>query len=121
MNKVQRIEINGAHAYVVPAEIWERVEELVEDAEDAAACAEAVAADDGEHVPLAVVHARHHGAHPVRAWRKHRGLTVQALADAAGVSKAYVSQIEAGKREGTAATLRKLAAALGVSVDLLLP
>jgi transcriptional regulator with XRE-family HTH domain len=45
----------------------------------------------------------------VKAWRHHKRLTLQALADAAGLSKPYVSQIEGSKRAGTAATLRKLA------------
>ncbi|MEY4907314.1 MAG: hypothetical protein RL260_1032 [Pseudomonadota bacterium] len=52
----------------------------------------------------------------MRAWREHRGMTLQVLADAAGLSRAYVSQIEGGKRTGSAATLAKLAQALGVSV-----
>jgi transcriptional regulator with XRE-family HTH domain len=46
-------------------------------------------------------------------------MTQDALATAAGVSKPFVSQIEGGKREGSTATLRKLAAALGVSLDAL--
>jgi len=58
--------------------------------------------------------------HPLKAWREHKGLTLQALADAAGVSKPYLSQIESAKRSGTAATLRKLARALGVPPDALL-
>ena len=51
---------------------------------------------------------------------QHKRLPLQALADAAGVSKPYVSQIEGGKRAGTAATLRKLAVALGVPPGTLL-
>jgi antitoxin component HigA of HigAB toxin-antitoxin module len=120
MSKVQMIEIDGHRAYVVPAAIWERVREMVEDAEDAAAYAEAVASDDGFRIPHAVVLAKLDGAHPVKAWREHRGLTLQALADVAGVSKPYVSQIEGGKRSGTAATLKKVAAALGVPLDALM-
>lgn len=117
MNKVQIIEMNGKPAFaVVPIELWERVRE---DIEDVAAFDRAMAADDGSTIPLAVVRAEHSGTHAVRAWREHRGLTAQALASAAGVSKAYISQIEGGKRAGTAATLKKLATALGVSVDVL--
>jgi antitoxin component HigA of HigAB toxin-antitoxin module len=119
MSKVQMIEIDGRRAYLVPADIWERVKEMVEDAEDAAAYAEAVANDDGVRYPAAVAYAIADGAHAVKAWREHRGLTLQALADAAGLSKPYVSQIEGGKRAGTAATLKKLAAALDVPVGAL--
>jgi len=122
MSKVQVIEKDGKPAfYVLPAALWERVREAVEDAEDVAAYKQAVAEDDGLRFPAAVVHAELDGAHPVRAWREHRGLTLQALADAAGVSKPYVSQIEGGKRAGTAATLKKLARALQVPLDALQP
>ncbi|MBI3157619.1 MAG: helix-turn-helix transcriptional regulator [Burkholderiales bacterium] len=122
MSRVQVIEQDGKRLfYVVPADIWERVKEMVEDAEDAAAYADAVANDDGVRLPAPVAHAMADGTSPVKAWREHRGLTLQALADAAGVSKPYVSQIEGGKRAGTAATLKKLAGALGVPVGALLP
>jgi antitoxin component HigA of HigAB toxin-antitoxin module len=119
MSKVQMIEIEGRRAYLVPADIWERVKAMVEDAQDAATYAEAQANDDGFRVPHAVVLAEIDGAHPVKAWRDFRGLTLQALADAAGVSKPYVSQIEGGKRAGTTATLKKLAGVLGVPLDVL--
>lgn len=121
MSRVQVIAIdNKPVAYVVPADIWVRVQAMVEEAEDAAAYAEAVANDDGVRYPAAVAVAMAGGATPLRAWREHRGLTLQALASAAGLSKPFVSQIEGGKRAGTAATLKKLAAALGVPVGALL-
>ena len=121
MSRVQVIETDGKPAfYVVPADIWLRVREMVLDAEDAAAYTEAVAQDDGFRVPLSVVEAKLGGASPLHAWREHRELSLQALADAAGVSKPYVSQIESGKRTGTAATLKKLATALNVPADVLM-
>ena len=120
MSQVQVIEQDGKPScYVVPARLWDRVKDMVEAAEDAAAYAEAVANDDGVRFPSDVARAMADGTSPLRAWREHKGLTLQALADAAGVSKPYVSQIEGGKRAGTAATLKKLAAALGVPVDAL--
>ncbi len=120
MRRVQVIEKDGKpDFYVVPADIWERVKELVEDAEDAAAYAEAVANDDGFRVPHAVVVAKLEGIHPLRAWRKHRKLSLQSLAEATGLSKPFISQIESGKRVGTAATLKKLAKALGLPLDAL--
>ena len=121
MSRVQVIETDGKPAfYVVPADIWLRVREMVQDAEDAASYTEAVAQDDGFRVPLSVVEAKLGGASPLRAWREHRELSLQALAGAAGVSKPYVSQIESGKRTGTAATLKKLATALNVPADVLM-
>ena len=122
MSRVQAIEVdNKTVAYVVPVDIWERVKELVEDAEDSVAYDEAVANDDGFRVPGAVAHAIAFGAHPLKVWREHCGMTLQALADTAGLSKPYVSQIERGKRAGTAATLKKLAVALGLTLDDLTP
>ena len=59
------------------------------------------------------------------AWSAHRfdeeltGLEDMELAKRAGISGAYLSQIESGVREGTGATLKKLAKALGVDLDLL--
>ena len=121
MSRVQVIEKDGKpDFYVVPADIWERVKDLVEDAEDAAAYAEAVAKDDGVRFPAPVAYAIADGAHPLKAWREHKGLTLQALADAAGVSKPYISQLEGGKRAGTTATLKKLSVALGVPIGALM-
>lgn len=120
MNEVQVIEQDGKPAfYVVPAALWKKVRGEVEDAEDVAAYDRAVANDDGVRFPAAVAHAMADGIHPLRAWREHREMTQDALATAAGVSKPFVSQIEGGKREGSTATLKKLAAALGVSLDAL--
>lgn len=122
MRRVQIIEHDGKPAFaVVPIDLWERVRERIEDAEAVAAYDRAIASDDGFTIPAAVLRAELDGAHPLRAWREHRGLTLQALADAAGVSKPYLSQIEGGKRAGTAATLRKLAKVLHVPMDVLHP
>lgn len=120
MSEVQVIEKNGKPAfYVLPAALWERVRDKVEDAEDVAAFDQAVANDDGARYPSDVANALAEGVHPVKAWREHRGLTQDALALAAGVSKPFISQIEGRKREGTTATMKKLAGALGVTLDTL--
>lgn len=52
--------------------------------------------------------------------RKERGLTVQALADAAGMSKSYLSEIANGVKEVNGRRMDALARALGVStIDLI--
>lgn len=122
MKRVQIIEHNGKPAFaVVPIDLWESVRENLDDADAVVAYDRAVAQDDSFTIPAAVMRAELNGSHPVRAWREHLRLTLQALADAAGVSKPYVSQIEGGKRAGTAATLKKLAKALQVPLDVLQP
>lgn len=121
MSRVQVIEVDDKPvAYVVPADIWDKMREMVADAEDAADYERAVAEDDGVRFPLEVVKATLDGVHPLRAWREHKGLSLQALADASGLSKPYLSQIEGGKRTGSAITLKKLALALGVPMGALL-
>lgn len=121
MSRVQVIEVdNKPVAYVVPADIWARVKEMVEDAEDAADYERALAEDDGVRYPQPVALAIADGARPVRAWREYRRLTQEQLAAASGVSKPYISQLESGARSGTAATLRKLAAAMDIPAGALI-
>lgn len=57
---------------------------------------------------------------PLAFWRKRRGLTQAALADAAGISQAYLAQIETGRRVGDVNLYAKIARRLGVSIEDLL-
>jgi DNA-binding XRE family transcriptional regulator len=53
----------------------------------------------------------------IRVWREFRGLTGTMLATAAGLSAAYVSQIERGQREPGLKALKAIASALKVDLD----
>lgn len=88
--------------------------DMIEEAEAAAAFA---ASSDDEVVPIEIADRLIAGENPVRVWRRHRGLTLEALAKAAGMGKGYLSQIENGARTGPIATLKKLAAILKVDLD----
>ena len=80
------------------------------------------AASGGEAaVPLALVKRLSEGENPIRVWREYRGLSLRAIADAAGVSHALVSEIENGKKDGSIRTLVALARALSVDISDLLP
>jgi len=59
------------------------------------------------------------GANPLRVLRGLRGMTQDELAAAAGLSQSYLSDIEAGRKRGTADTLKTLARVLSVPLDLL--
>lgn len=114
---------DGREMALLPREEWERLMDLAEEAEDLADAERLHAAwkaGEIEAYPAELVYALGDGANPVRTFREHRGLTVEALATAAGLSRAYVTQIEIGVRTGTAATLAKLAKALGVDVEMLI-
>ncbi|MFI6815545.1 helix-turn-helix domain-containing protein [Nonomuraea sp. NPDC050328] len=52
----------------------------------------------------------------VRGQRTHRGLTLDALAQRAGVSKGMLVQIEQGRTNPSVSTLTRIAAALGTTV-----
>lgn len=120
MTAIQFIQREGNREYaIVPIDLWERVQHLFEDMEDVRIHDAAVADDDGFRVPAAVLDAQLAGDHPIKAWRDHRRLTQDALANAAGVSKPYLSQIENRKRDGSVEVLRALATALAVPLDLL--
>ena len=55
----------------------------------------------GETIPGEVVKAILAGESPLRVWRKHRELTLDALAERVGVSKGYLSQVENLHKDGT--------------------
>jgi DNA-binding XRE family transcriptional regulator len=58
--------------------------------------------------------------HPVKTIRKFRGLTQKDLAEAAGLSRPYLTEIETGKKTGSIAALKSLASALNVDVGILI-
>jgi DNA-binding XRE family transcriptional regulator len=101
----------------LPVEGAAAMAEIMEDIEDA----ELYRARAGEPViPHEVVEAIHKGVHPVRAWRKHKGLTLQELAKASGLPTGYLSEIETGKKPGSVAAYKALARALGTPIDMLI-
>jgi DNA-binding XRE family transcriptional regulator len=61
------------------------------------------------------------GAHPVRVWREHRQMTAMALAAAAKVSRAYLSEIETGRKPGSVEAYKAIAAVLRVPIDAIVP
>ena len=121
MTRVQIIEQNGAPAFaVVPMDIWLKVRNSIEDLEDVALYDQAKSADDGFYIPSEVLKRELAGIHPLKAWREHRGMTLESLAKSAKISKAYLSQIENGKRTGTLKVMKALSSVIDVPVDLLI-
>lgn len=56
---------------------------------------------------------------PVRVLRDFRAMTQKELAEAAGISQSYLSEIERGTREGTLSTIKAIAKALAVPLTVL--
>ena len=120
--QVQIIERDGQPEYaVVPIETYRRLLALAEDMEDIRAYDRAMAEIDrgeDEVLPTEVAERLLSGeTHPLRIWREYRGLTQQQLAQAVGVGKSYISQIEAGKKQAAVGVLRTLSRTLAVDME----
>lgn len=77
----------------------------------------ALASGDDELIPAEYVRRMIAGERPLRVWRDYRGMTQTALAEASGVNRVQIANIEAGAKSGSIDTLKKLAHALGITVD----
>jgi DNA-binding XRE family transcriptional regulator len=114
IRKPQVLEVEGKpRLAVIPLAEWQRIIEPLEDA----LAVRRWRADRSDTIPADVVNRLLDGENKIKVWRMHRGLTQQALAEACGVSKPYVSQLEANTRLASQAVLRKLASALRVDLD----
>jgi DNA-binding XRE family transcriptional regulator len=118
---VQFIQTEDGKRLAVLAEAdYRALIEAKEESSDLAAVREfdaRLSRGEEELIPAEYVNRMIAGENKIRVWREYRGLTVKALAEAAGVTPAYLSQIETGAREGTIETLKKLSAALRVTID----
>lgn len=117
---IQVIEKNGQPEWaVLPYEIYlQLVEdaEMLQDIHDYDMAKQAIEAGE-ELIPSKVAYALVDGENPIKVWREYRGLTQQQLAETADLSPAYLSQIESGKRTGTAEILKSIATALSLTLD----
>jgi DNA-binding XRE family transcriptional regulator len=111
---------SGDEMIVISAADYRNLVEAAEMAEDVAAFDEVkrkLAAGEEELLPAGMVYRLLEGENRVVVWREHRGMTAKELAEAAGITQPYLSQIETGKRDGTVGTMKKIAAALKVDLD----
>jgi ribosome-binding protein aMBF1 (putative translation factor) len=123
MKAIRPLAENGDTVLLRRAD-YEALVRQAEDATDAAQIREAearVAEGEDEYLPIELTKRLMAGEVPVRVWREHRGLSARALARRAGISAAYLSQIETGKKPGSFDAMAKLARALGVDMEDLEP
>lgn len=100
----------------IPLEEYERLMEAKEQLEERLAV-EAWQANPQRGLPDELVARVLDGEAPLRVLREWRGLGQSALARASGVNRVQIADIEAGRKTGSVATLKKLADALGVPLD----
>lgn len=121
---VQIIEKNGRPEWaVIPFSEYEKIQEALEDAEDIKGIEENLKAiQEGKEitVPGEVTFAILDGTSSIRAWREHKQIKMNELARRVGISSAYLSQIENGKRNPTIDTLKSIAKELNIDIEMLI-
>jgi DNA-binding XRE family transcriptional regulator len=76
--------------------------------------------DGGADLPPDVLQKLTLGAQSaIKILRKHRGMTQDELATAAGISRPYLTEIETGRKEGSIRSLKAIANALEVPLEKL--
>jgi DNA-binding XRE family transcriptional regulator len=129
MTKVQFIKTEGGEelAVLTKAE-YQRLAALAADEDIGTArlvgkARAAIAAGKEVVLPKAVVNRLAASENPLRVLREWLGLTQAELAanEIVGITQGYLSDLEAGKRKGPVALYQKIARALGVPIELLLP
>jgi DNA-binding XRE family transcriptional regulator len=104
----------------IPRAEYDRLRTAAEDLADLQAfdrAKAALAVGEDELIPSDFVNRLLDGENALRVYRDLRGLTQAALAESSGVNRVTVAEIETGRKQGSIATLRALANALGVSLD----
>ncbi len=120
MNKPQVIldEVGNPAFAVIPWLEYERMSRMkAEEGLSDEELYDLALAEAEETFPIDVADRLLDGENPLKVYRGYRGLTQKALAQAAGINAVYLSQIETGRRTGSAKTLAALAAALSVDID----
>lgn len=109
---------------VVPYETYlQLVEkaEMLQDVQDYDSAKAALERGDDELIPSEVVYAILDGENPIKVWREYRGLSQQEVAEGAGISIPYLSQLETNKRKGSLNVLSAIAKILNVSLESIVP
>jgi hypothetical protein len=110
---------------ILPRKEYEALAAKAAEADEDAGTARIVArarkeiADGAPLLPKQVVDRFAKGESPVRVLREWRDVTQLYLSFKTGLSQGYVSDVETGRRKGTAAALRRIADVLKVPLDLL--
>ncbi|MGB5156952.1 helix-turn-helix domain-containing protein [Desulfobacterium sp. N47] len=121
---VQIIEKNGKPEWaVIPYDEYQKLNEALEDAEDINDIEKNLKAiQEGKEItiPGEITFAILDGINPIRAWREHKMIKMNELAKKVGISSAYLSQIENGKRNPTIDTLKAIARELRVEIEVLI-
>lgn len=127
MTKVQFIKTTGGEELaVLPKSEYQRLAALAVDEDLGTArivrrARDALATGREIVLPKTVVDRLASGENAIRILREWRDMTQAELAVSIGITQGYLSELEAGKRKGPVALHQKIARALDVPIELLLP
>jgi predicted transcriptional regulator len=121
---VQIIEKNGKPEWaIIPFKEYQKLQEALENAEDIKDIERTLKAiQEGNEitVPGDITFAILEETSPIRAWREYKNIKMNELSKKAGISPAYLSQIENNKRNPTIDTLKAIARELDIDIDMLI-
>ena len=116
----ERLTKGGQTFVLVPEEVYEDLQEDAEMLADIQAY-DAAKSRNEEIFPaelgVKLSEAARAGKSLVPVWREYRGVTQTALAEASGVNRVYLSEIESGKKPGSVEALKRIAEALRIGLD----
>ncbi|MGO6758815.1 helix-turn-helix domain-containing protein [Rhizobium ruizarguesonis] len=110
----------GDRLAVIPEAEYQRMLEALEDHADAEAVRvfnQRLADGEEELIPAEFANRIINGESAIRVWREFRAMTARELAEKAGISAEFLSQIEKGESDASFETIKKIATALEISVD----
>jgi len=116
---------NKGEVAILPRKEYEALAAKAEEADEDLGTARLVArarkeiAAGSPLIPKGVVDRIAGGENALRVLRESRGKTQLYLANKTNLGQGYISDLESGRRKGTAAALRNIADALKVPLDLL--
>lgn len=128
MNKVQFLKTDAGEIAIMPRAEYDRLMRAIQDEreEDEGTARllrrsrARIARGEEVAIPMEVVKRLEAGENPVRVIREWREIKQGELARTLGIAQGYLSDIESGKRRGTARLLAKVGRALRVPLDLLI-
>lgn len=119
----QIITLNGVQYAILPLKVFEQLREIAEDYQDAAAAnkvAEKIKSGEMELFPASIIEAIElEDKNPVKVYREYRKMTQEELAEKAGISVHMVRKIENGESKGSVDTIKAIAEALRLNMELL--
>lgn len=110
----EEIEMNDM--ITIPKKEYDRLVDAADDLADIKAI-DKHRANPEEAIPSEYAARLIAGEGPLRVWRDYRGYTQADLATLSDVNRVQIADIEAGRKSGSIATIKKLAEALSVTID----